>query len=140
MCLGIQDQRLWQFMPSVLPRTTTIFTYSHRLVYNHFHILRSFSKLGTRQSLTHLNKHWHLTSLCNLIYSIYTPYATHVILIYIFFNKHLLWIRAPLVSRRYLFTTFRFLKILSETVIIDRKVNRGLSIFLRLECFRLLSA
>ena len=139
MCLGIQDQRLWHLMPSVLPGTTTIFTYSRLLVYNHFHILRHFSKLGPSQSLTD-NKNWHLTSLCNLTYTIYILYATHVILIYLFFNKRLPWIRVPLVQRRYLLAIFRFLKNLSGTVIINPKVNRALSIYLRLEILCLLSA
>ena len=78
----------WQLMPSVLPETTIIFTYSRLLVYNQFHILRHFSKLGTSQSLTDVNKYRHLTLLCNLIYTIYTPYATQLILISLFFKKH----------------------------------------------------
>ena len=41
---------------NTLPGTTTTFTYSRLLVYNHFHILRHFSKLGTSQNLTDVNK------------------------------------------------------------------------------------
>ena len=37
------------------------------------------------QSLTDINKHRNLTSLCKLLY---VPYATHDILIYLFFNKN----------------------------------------------------
>ena len=84
---------------------------AHKPGKNNFHILRRFSKLVMRQSLTDVNMHWHLTSLCNLMYTIYIPYATHVILIYLFFNKHFPWIRAPI---RYLFTFFWFLKFFSE--------------------------
>ena len=107
---------------------------------NNFHILRRFSKLGTRQSLTDVNKHWHLTSLCNLMYPIHIYiYLTRLMSYWFisFFNKRFPWIRVPL---RYLFTIFRFLKNLSETVIIGPKVNKGLSIYFRLEILRLLSA
>ena len=47
-------------------------------------IIWLFRQLEMSGSLTDVNKHLHLTAPRNLIYA-YIPYATHEILIYLFF-------------------------------------------------------
>ena len=49
-------------------------------------IIQFFCTMEMGRSLTDVNKHRHLTSLCNLIY---IPYATHDILFISFFDKSL---------------------------------------------------
>ena len=55
-------------------------------------ISQFFCKLGKRWSLTDANKRGRLNSLLNLIY---TPYATHDILIYLFLIRASLELEPP---------------------------------------------